>query len=170
MTFKHFEFLPPFNNLLERNNFDALYLKLLNDASVASACSCVKTCRRVRNSMKIATIPDFHLPGSLCCSSARLIFGTVIVQSCVHVGIVLWKGCMNSVNFSWISWFLHNCLSDIANNIIGRLLYTSSTTYTDRSCADVISRCVVLFPASFYPSFSNVQYVWKPVYTYGDNV
>ena len=40
----------------------------------------------------------------------------------------------------------------------------------DRSCVDVISRCVVLFPASFYPSFSNVQYVWKPLYTHDDNV
>ena len=54
--------------------------------------------------------------------------------------------------------------------LIGRFGYTSFTTYTDRSCADVISRCVVLFPAYFYPSFSNVQYVWKPLYTYGDNV
>ena len=45
-------------------NFDALYLKLFNDASVASACFYVRTCRRVRNSKKIATIRDFHLPGS----------------------------------------------------------------------------------------------------------
>ena len=39
-------------------NFDAPYLKLLNDASVASACFYVRTCRRVRNSKKIATIRD----------------------------------------------------------------------------------------------------------------
>ena len=29
-------------------NFDAPYLKLLNDASVSSACPYVRTCRRVR--------------------------------------------------------------------------------------------------------------------------
>ena len=55
-------------------NFDAPYLKLLNDASVASACFYVRTCRRrVRNSKKIATIRDFHLPGSFLCLSTRLI-------------------------------------------------------------------------------------------------
>ena len=53
-------------------NFDAPYLKLLNDASVASACFYVRTCRRNRNSKKIATIRDFHLPGSLICLSTRL--------------------------------------------------------------------------------------------------
>ena len=53
-------------------NFDAPYLKLLNDASVASACFYVRTCRRVRNSTIIATIRDFHLPGSFLCLSTRL--------------------------------------------------------------------------------------------------
>ena len=53
-------------------NFDAPYLKLLNDASVASACFYVRTCRSVRNSKKIATIRDFHLPGSFLCLSTRL--------------------------------------------------------------------------------------------------
>ena len=53
-------------------NFDAPYLKLLNDANVASACFYVRTCRRVRNSKKIATIRDFHLPGSFLCLSTRL--------------------------------------------------------------------------------------------------
>ena len=53
-------------------DFDAPYLKLLNDASVASACFYVRTCRRVRNSKKIATIRDFHLPGSFLCLSTRL--------------------------------------------------------------------------------------------------
>ena len=51
---------------------DAPYLKMLNDASMASACSYVRTCRRVRNSKKIATIRDFHLPGSFLCLSTRL--------------------------------------------------------------------------------------------------
>ena len=54
-------------------NFDAPYLKLLNDASVASSCFYVRTCRRVRNSKKMATIRDFHLPGSFLCLSTRLI-------------------------------------------------------------------------------------------------
>ena len=60
-------------------NFDAPYLILLNDASVASACFYVRTCRRVRNSKKIATIRDFHLPGSFLCLSTRL-FGKVVFQ------------------------------------------------------------------------------------------
>ena len=58
-------------------NFDAPYLKLLNDASVASACFYVTTCRRVRNSKKIATIRDFHLPGSFLCLSTRLKYDMV---------------------------------------------------------------------------------------------
>ena len=58
-------------------NFDAPYLKLLNDASVASACFYVRTCRRVRNSKKIATIRDFHLPGSFLCLSTRLLSGLI---------------------------------------------------------------------------------------------
>ena len=40
----------------------------------------------------------------------------------------------------------------------------------DRNCAGVISHCVILFPASCYPSFPNVQYGWKPLYTYSDNI
>ena len=78
-------------------NFDAPYLKLLNDASVASACFYVRTCRRVRNSKKIATIRDFHLPGSFLCLSTRLVRGAsaafyrtkwkiTISTSCVHMG------------------------------------------------------------------------------------
>ena len=66
-------------------------------------------------------------------------------------------------------WWMNQILC-IGSCIIGRFRYTSSTTYMDRSCADVISCCVVLFPASFCPSFPNVWYVWKPLYTYGDNV
>ena len=41
-------------------HFEAPYFKMLNDASVASAGSYVRTCRRIRNSKKIATIRDFH--------------------------------------------------------------------------------------------------------------
>ena len=54
-------------------NFDAPYLKLLNDTRVASACFYVRTCRRVRNSKKTATIRNFHLPGSFLCLSTRLL-------------------------------------------------------------------------------------------------
>ena len=32
----------------------------------------------------------------------------------------------------------------LLEKLIGRFCYTSSTTYTDRSCADVINHCVVL--------------------------
>ena len=66
-----FNFWPPYNITLW-GNIDAPYLKLLNDASVASAYFYVRTCRRVRNSKKIATIRDFHLPGSFLCLSTRL--------------------------------------------------------------------------------------------------
>ena len=44
--------------------FQTPYFKSLNDARVASACSYVRTCRRLWNSPKIATTRDFHLPGS----------------------------------------------------------------------------------------------------------
>ena len=40
---------------------------------MASACFYVRTCRRVRNSKKIATIRDFNLPGSFLCLSTRLL-------------------------------------------------------------------------------------------------
>ena len=69
--------LDPLINLW--GNFDAPYLKLLNDASVASACSYVRTCRRVRNSKKIATIRDFHLPGSFLWLSTRLLRKKMII-------------------------------------------------------------------------------------------
>ena len=47
-------------------NFDAPYLKLLNDASVASACFYARTCWRVRNSKKIATINILEVTGKRC--------------------------------------------------------------------------------------------------------
>ena len=52
--------------------FKPPYFKMLNDARVASACLCVRTCQRVRNSKNIATIRDFHLPSSFFCLSTRL--------------------------------------------------------------------------------------------------
>ena len=67
-------------------NFDAPYLKLLNDASVASACFSVRTCRRIRNSKKIATIRDFHLPGSFLCLSTRLTWFGMCYQDFVLAG------------------------------------------------------------------------------------
>ena len=70
-------------------NFDAPYLKLLNDASVASACFYVRTCRRVRNSKNIATIRDFHLPGSFLCLSTRLppLSGNIIFSFSITLDI-----------------------------------------------------------------------------------
>ena len=75
-------------------NFDAPYPKLLNDASVASACFYVRTCRRVRNSKKIVTIRDFHLPGSFLCLSTRL------------------QKCLAYWNFNAIFIFSDNLLQD----------------------------------------------------------
>ena len=69
-------------------NFDAPYLKLLNDASVASSCFYVRTCRRVRNSKKIATIRDFHLPGSFLCLSTRLL-GKGPIQMLIFLSLSL---------------------------------------------------------------------------------
>ena len=42
---------------------------MLNDASVASAGSYIRTCRRIRNSKKIATIRDFHQ--NICVNSTK---------------------------------------------------------------------------------------------------
>ena len=47
-------------------NFDIFYVKLLNDTSVASACSYVRTLKSQKQ-QEIATIRNFHLPGSLVC-------------------------------------------------------------------------------------------------------
>ena len=66
-------------------NFDAPYLKLLNDASMASACSYVRTCRWVRNSKKIATIRDFHLPGPFLCLSTRLKPSPLFARHCFSI-------------------------------------------------------------------------------------
>ena len=43
---------------------------MLNDTSVASAGSYIRTCRRIRNSKKIATIRDFHQ--NICVNPTRL--------------------------------------------------------------------------------------------------
>ena len=40
---------------------------------------------------------------------------------------------------------------------IGRFRYTFSTTYADRSCADVISSCVAFISATCYPSILYVR-------------
>ena len=43
-------------------DFQAPYFRILNDARVASAqCSYIRTCQRVKNSIKIATIRDFQV-------------------------------------------------------------------------------------------------------------
>ena len=57
-------------------HFEAPYFKMLNDARVASACSRVRTCRRVRNSQKIATIRDFHVQDLFFCLSTRIYFAS----------------------------------------------------------------------------------------------
>ena len=77
-------------------NFDAPYLKLLNDASVASACFYVRMCRRVRNSKKIATIRDFHLPGSFLCLSTRLCCWCAqrSMGYTVKAIAISWAGCL----------------------------------------------------------------------------
>ena len=61
----------------------------------------------------------------------------------------------------WVDLFLEQSIT----LSIGRFRYTSLRMYTYRSCADVISRCVVFISAACYPSFLYVRYVWKPVYT-----
>ena len=45
-------------------HFEAPYFKMHNDASVAPSGSSLRTCSRIRNSKKIASIRDFHL--SIC--------------------------------------------------------------------------------------------------------
>ena len=93
------------------SNFDAPYLKLLNDASVASACFYVRTCRIVRNSKKIATIRDFHLPGSFFCLSTRLqckYFMPFLVKwSDKHILLkmcyIFYKASMQLISLYWLS-------------------------------------------------------------------
>ena len=46
---------------------------MLNDTSVASAGSYIRTCRRIRNSKKIATIRDFHQ--NICVNPTTLLGG-----------------------------------------------------------------------------------------------
>ena len=64
---------------------------MLNDASVASAGSYIRTCRRIRNSKKISTIRDFHQ--NICVNSTR-IYG-------------IWG------NFVKIWYFVNNCLIQV---------------------------------------------------------
>ena len=54
---------------------------MLNDTSVASAGSDIRTCRRIRNGKKIATIRDFHQ--NICVNSTIWFFHTltIVVQS-----------------------------------------------------------------------------------------
>ena len=82
-------------------NFDAPYLKLLNDASVASTCFYVRTCRRVRNSKKIATIRDFHLPGSFLCLSTRLLTNCVLGAWVVNAYLNRPSNCIKSILTHW---------------------------------------------------------------------
>ena len=55
---------------------------MLNDASVASAGSYIRTCRRIRNSKKIATIRDFHQ--NMCVNST--IWGNVLLGGKLQIG------------------------------------------------------------------------------------
>ena len=71
--------------------FNVPCLKLLSDASVASACSYIRTCRRVRNSKKIATIRDFYLPGSFFCLSTTLIHYTLEYSKCQTLGQICYE-------------------------------------------------------------------------------
>ena len=65
--------------------------------SVSSACFYVRTCRRVRNSKKIATIRDFHLPGSFLCMSTRLQCICDIMSHPRHTRIAKFKRLRNMV-------------------------------------------------------------------------
>ena len=51
---------------------------MLNDTSVASAGSYIRTCRRIRNSKKIATIPDFH---QNICVNPTITFSSINMSS-----------------------------------------------------------------------------------------
>ena len=80
-TFKKIEALLIFDPLISLwGHFKAPYFKMLNDARVASACLCVRTCQRVRNSKNIVTIRDFHLPSSFFCLSTRLVWTVLSVS------------------------------------------------------------------------------------------
>ena len=59
---------------------------MLNDTSVASAGSYIRTCRRIRNSKKIATIRDFH---QNICVNPTISFKKPIVLK-LWISIHLW--------------------------------------------------------------------------------
>ena len=67
-----FIFWPPYDPILMTlwGHFEKPYFRMLNDSSVASAGSSLRTCRRIKNSKKIASICDFHL--SICINQTIL--------------------------------------------------------------------------------------------------
>ena len=79
---------------------------MLNDTSVASAGSYIRTCRRIRNSKKIATIRDFHQ--NICVNSTNRICRNVN-QLCLHLlsFILVWDTGLLHVHTKaafWHSW------------------------------------------------------------------
>ena len=71
---------------------------MLNDTSVASAGSYIRTCRRIRNSKKIATIRDFHQ--NICVNSTMGLFmflqSNKVQNLCAHKWKI-WRGGRETV-------------------------------------------------------------------------
>ena len=63
---------------------------MLNDTNVASAGSYIRTCRRIRNSKKIATIRDFHQNVCVNPTNTRIrlaftVFGRLLMEPLLHM-------------------------------------------------------------------------------------
>ena len=56
---------------------------MLNDTSVASAGSYIRTCRRIRNSKKIATIRDFHQ--NICVNPTSMYVVFCKIDHCIYI-------------------------------------------------------------------------------------
>ena len=72
------------------DHFKAPYFKMLNDACMVSAGSYVRTCRRIRNRKKIATICDFHL--CTCMNLTRKYPTLKYKWECGHYAALVWLG------------------------------------------------------------------------------
>ena len=83
---------------------------MLNDASVASAGSYVRACRRIRNSKKIATIRDFHQ--NICVNPTNKIGLTYNIFILASDGVILSRALSGQqirvVLQSWSATFTHN--------------------------------------------------------------
>ena len=72
---------------------------MLNDTSVASAGSYIRTCRRIRNSKKIATIRDFHQ--NISVNSTTNGFDPNFINNFIFVELSLFKDTSSKITLDF---------------------------------------------------------------------